>query len=212
MISSGMNLKEQIHDHLFSDIVNGVYSPGSILHEKTLMEKYSVSRAPIREALIQLCSEGVLCNFPKRGYEVTEISAGEIQNIICYRISLECGFMQQYGYYIDNELIEKLVEHVRLHQAHQSQGLTALEHWQDNISFHLLLFSNYQNDYAYKRLQESMTTQTRFYAQKRSRQWRTPIFYDADGLHVAIVDYLKQKNYSMASNILKADIEDTTTM
>lgn len=39
-----------------------------------------------------------------------------------------------------------------------------------------------------------------------------PIFYDADGLHVAIVDYLKQKNYSMASNILKADIEDSTTM
>ena len=35
---------------------------------------------------------------------------------------------------------------------------------------------------------------------------------NADGLHVAIVDYLKQKNYSMASNILKADIEDSTTM
>ena len=58
MISQEMNLKEQIHHHLFSDIVNGVYTPGSILHEKNLMEKYGVSRAPIREALIQLCSEG----------------------------------------------------------------------------------------------------------------------------------------------------------
>ena len=186
MISQEMNLKEQIHHHLFSDIVNGVYTPGSILHEKNLMEKYGVSRAPIREALIQLCSEGVLRNLPKRGYEVTEISAEEIQNIIRYRISLECGFMQQYGGYIDDALID--------------------------IYFHLLLFSNYRNDYAYKRLQESMATQTRFYAQKRSRQWHSPIFYDADGLHVAIVDYLKQKNYSMASNILKADIEDSTTM
>ena len=74
MISQEMNLKEQIHHHLFSDIVNGVYTPGSILHEKNLMEKYGVSRAPIREALIQLCSEGVLRNLPKRGYEVTEIS------------------------------------------------------------------------------------------------------------------------------------------
>ena len=34
MISQEMNLKEQIHHHLFSDIVNGVYTPGSILHEK----------------------------------------------------------------------------------------------------------------------------------------------------------------------------------
>ena len=47
MISQEMNLKEQIHHHLFSDIVNGVYTPGSILHEKNLMEKYGVSRAPI---------------------------------------------------------------------------------------------------------------------------------------------------------------------
>ena len=37
MISQEMNLKEQIHHHLFSDIVNGVYTPGSILHEKNLM-------------------------------------------------------------------------------------------------------------------------------------------------------------------------------
>ena len=212
MISQEMNLKEQIHHHLFSDIVNGVYTPGSILHEKNLMEKYGVSRAPIREALIQLCSEGVLRNLPKRGYEVTEISAEEIQNIIRYRISLECGFMQQYGGYIDDALIEKLEQHNLNHQQRQGEGLTALEHWQDNIYFHLILFSNYRNDYAYKRLQESMATQTRFYAQKRSRQWHSPIFYDADGLHVAIVDYLKQKNYSMASNILKADIEDSTTM
>ena len=177
------------------------------------MEKYGVSRAPIREALIQLCSEDVLRNYPKRGYEVTEISEGDIQNIIRYRISLECGFMQQYGGYIDDGLIEKLEHQYNLyHQQRQGEGLTALEHWLDNIGFHLLLFSNYQNDYAYKKLQESMTTQTRFYAQKRSRQWHSPIFYDADGLHVAIVDYLKQKNYSMASNILKADIEDRTTM
>ena len=212
MISSELNLKEQIHDNLFSDIVNGVYQPGAILHEKSLMEKYGVSRAPIREALIQLCSEDVLRNYPKRGYEVTEISEGDIQNIIRYRISLECGFMQQYGGYIDDGLIEKLEHHNLYHQQRQGEGLTALEHWLDNIGFHLLLFSNYQNDYAYKKLQESMTPQTRFYAQKRSRQWHSPIFYDADGLHVAIVDYLKQKNYSMASNILKADIEDRTTM
>ena len=119
MISSELNLKEQIHNNLFSDIVNGVYQPGAILHEKSLMEKYGVSRAPIREALIQLCSEDVLRNYPKRGYEVTEISEGDIQNIIRYRISLECGFMQQYGGYIDDGLIEKLEHHNLYHQQRQ---------------------------------------------------------------------------------------------
>lgn len=46
MISQEMNLKEQIHHHLFSDIVNGVYTPGSILHEKNLMEN-TASAAPL---------------------------------------------------------------------------------------------------------------------------------------------------------------------
>lgn len=212
MTSSGGNLKEQIHEHIFSDIVNGVYVPGTILHEKNLMEKYSVSRAPIREALIQLCSEKLLLNFPKRGYEVTELSLNDMQNIMHYRISLECGFIQQFGMHIDDQVLNILTEHNDTHQQRQKEGLTALEHWQDNIKFHLLLFSSYGNDYAYEKLQEAMATQTRFYAQRRSERWHSPIFYDADGLHMAIVDYLKQHNYSMASNILKADIEDTTTM
>lgn len=216
MISSDINLKEQIHNDLFSDIVNGVYLPGAVLHEKTLMEKYGVSRAPVREALIQLCSEEILRNYPKRGYELTAVSAEEIQNIMRYRITLECGFMQQSGHLIDSSLIGQLKEHIELHENSQKgkngKGFTALEHWQNNIDFHLLLFSNYKNNYAYRRLQEAMAIQTRYYAQKRSEQWHSPIFYDANGLHMAIVDYLEKKNYSMASNILKADIEDTTTM
>lgn len=211
-LDNTFNLKEQIHHSLFSDIVTGVYQPGAILHEKKLMEKYGVSRAPIREALIQLCSENMLCNIPKKGYEVTALSTKDMQDIMRYRISIECGFMQQYGHMIDDARIEKLEEHNVLHQAVSKEGQTALSHWDDNIRFHLLLFSNYDNTYAYQKLSECMTVQTRYYAQKRSQQWHSPIFYDADGLHVAIVDYLKQKNYAMASNILKADIEDTTTL
>ena len=117
MISSDINLKEQIHNDLFSDIVNGVYLPGAVLHEKTLMEKYGVSRAPVREALIQLCSEEILRNYPKRGYEVTAVSAEEVQNIMRYRINLECGFMQQSGHLIDSSLIGQLKEQIwkRIH-------------------------------------------------------------------------------------------------
>lgn len=210
--ASAANLKEQIHDALFSDIVMGVYKPGSILHEKKLMERYGASRAPVREALIQLCSENVLRNIPKKGYEVTELSDKDMQDLIHYRISLECGFLQQNGHFIDDDLIRRLEEYNQLHQARSQEGMDSLGHWNSNIHFHLLLFSGYNNRYAYSKLLECMTVQTRYYAQKRSLRWHSPIFYDANGLHVAIVDYLKQKNYAMASNILKADIEDTTTI
>ena len=76
--TNNSNLKEYIHDQILKDVIEGTLQPNMILHEKKLMEQYGVSRSPVREALIQLCSEGTLCNYPKRGYEVSSITEKEI--------------------------------------------------------------------------------------------------------------------------------------
>lgn len=209
MSDFNINLKNKIHDELFADIINGIYTPGTILHEKKLIEKYNVSRSPVREALIQLCSENILQNLPKRGYVITTITSRNNQDITRYRISLECSFMQQYGHLIDFSLIKKLKEFNSCTERKQDCELTALEHWQDNTNFHLLLFSNYDNNFAYKCLKDALTIQTRYYAQKRSERWHSNTFYDGNSLHTVIVDYLEKKQYNTASNILKADIEDS---
>lgn len=57
-------LKEYIHDQILKDVIEGTLQPNMILHEKKLMEQYGVSRSPVREALIQLCSEGTLAIIP----------------------------------------------------------------------------------------------------------------------------------------------------
>lgn len=66
MTNNNSNLKEYIHDQILKDVIEGTLQPNMILHEKKLMEQYGVSRSPVREALIQLCSESILCNYPKR--------------------------------------------------------------------------------------------------------------------------------------------------
>lgn len=108
--SKATNLKQQIHDAILDDIISGAYSPNSVLHEKKLMAQYEVSRAPIREALIQLCSEGVLDNVPKKGYLITTLSAEDIKNIISFRQALECSFLQSCSALITAEAIEQLEE------------------------------------------------------------------------------------------------------
>lgn len=210
--TNNSNLKEYIHDQILKDVIEGTLQPNMILHEKKLMEQYGVSRSPVREALIQLCSEGTLCNYPKRGYEVSSITEKEIQDIIHFRIAVECSFLMQCGPNISDETLKKLDEYITDHVVLQANGLTALQHWTSNMKFHLLLFSSYDNPYTYQKLKEAMTIQTRFYAQKRSKKWQTPVFTDRDILHQAVLDYLKQKNYTMASSILKADIEDRSAV
>ena len=212
MTNNNSNLKEYIHDQILKDVIEGTLQPNMILHEKKLMEQYGVSRSPVREALIQLCSESILCNYPKRGYEVSTISEKEIQDIVQFRIAVECTFLMQYGPSITDETLQKLEEHIADHAALQVNGLTALQYWTANMRFHLLLFSSYDNTYTYQKLKDALTIQTRFYAQKRSQRWQSPVFTERDVLHRAILDYLKQKNYTMASSILKADIEDRSTV
>ena len=72
------SLKQQVYNALFSDIINGNYPADTILTEKFLMEKYNVSRAPIREALTQLTGTRLLSSIPRQGYKILQPSAEQL--------------------------------------------------------------------------------------------------------------------------------------
>ena len=90
------NLKEQIYAKIFEDIIRGEYGPEDVLREKALVEKFHVSKSPVREALIELCKEGVLRSIPRYGYEVLRISDRDVEEIRGYRLILECGCLEAY--------------------------------------------------------------------------------------------------------------------
>lgn len=92
-------LKNQVYDALFSDIISGVYPPGTILTEKFLIEKYNVSRAPIREALTQLTGTHILSSIPRQGYKILQPSRQQLLEIIKFRSALECSFLGNYYIY-----------------------------------------------------------------------------------------------------------------
>ncbi len=50
-------IMNQVYNAIFSDIIHNEFDFDEYLTEKALMEKYNVSRAPVREALMQLRSD-----------------------------------------------------------------------------------------------------------------------------------------------------------
>ena len=50
------------------DIVTGVLKPGDKLDERSLSERFGVSRTPVREALQTLAGSGLVATMPRRGY------------------------------------------------------------------------------------------------------------------------------------------------
>ena len=191
-------LKNQVYDSLFSDIINGLYPAGTILTEKFLMEKYNVSRAPIREALTQLTGTHILSSIPRQGYKIIQPSEQQLLEIIKFRSALECSFLQSYCIYIDKSWIKELKNICADYTNCPTNDF--MSHWHYNCQFHLKLFSIYGNHYAYKLLEDAMNIQTIFFVQKKH--------YATMDLHLALVDYLEKGEIATAVTILKADIEN----
>jgi DNA-binding GntR family transcriptional regulator len=63
-------IREQIADHLRTEVLSGNYKEGVALREQHLAKRYGVSRGPIRDALLQLTKEGLLVAQPNRGVKV----------------------------------------------------------------------------------------------------------------------------------------------
>ena len=81
---------QQVVEILRSKIVAGRYEPGDRLIEAALSIELGTSRGPVREALHQLESEGLVMSFPYRGAVVLGVSDEEVQEVLIpIRLTLE---------------------------------------------------------------------------------------------------------------------------
>jgi DNA-binding GntR family transcriptional regulator len=70
-------------------ILSGELAPGTRLREETLAGSFSVSRTPIREALILLSASGLVHLEPNRGAMVLELTAEDVSEVYHLRAVLE---------------------------------------------------------------------------------------------------------------------------
>jgi DNA-binding GntR family transcriptional regulator len=88
------SLTEQAADEIRQRIVFGDIALGSSLSENTLAAELGVSKTPVREALLQLKSEGLVSIQPQRGSFVFEMSASEIVQLGELRETLEVSALR----------------------------------------------------------------------------------------------------------------------
>ena len=194
-------LKDQVYVQLFTDIINGVYSADAVLTEKFLMEKYQMSRAPIREALLQLTGKNFLVSIPRQGYRIMCPDKKLIMELQRYRAIMEPAFLERSVYRIKAEDLRELRE-----ICDQYAGCPADDYmtkWRHNCKFHLKIFSLNENMYAYEILKNILYVETIYFVQAK-------VFSTMD-LHLAVVDYLEKKDIPMAIKLLEADIDHLIT-
>lgn len=199
------SLKTQIYNAILNSIFSGDFKPGQILNEKELVEKFGCSKAPVREALIALCSDNVLRSFPRYGYEIIKLTSEEIEDIQNYRLILEIGCLRSC---YQNLTKLQLNELTRIADRCLSSGSTVWEHWEANTDFHLTLLSFAHNRYACEQLARSMSILKRAYAQFYWQTWNQSVPSIDVQHHYPIIESLEKKNIDQATRLLKEDLRD----
>jgi len=77
------------YSRLKAAIVNGALVPGRRLREAELAKWLGISRTPVRDALKQLASEGLLAAAPRRGLVVASLDQQQVTEIYALRDVLE---------------------------------------------------------------------------------------------------------------------------
>jgi DNA-binding GntR family transcriptional regulator len=177
-----------------------------VLTERSLIARFGSSKAPVREALIRLCNEGILKSIPRFGYAVLRLGAQDAINIIQFRLINELGAAKEYM----DKVTESDLEPLQIHLAdlQKSEMNDVWDIWDENITYHTMLISLSRNDLLVRNLTDSMMTLRRYYAQYYSREQYRNQFVFNPGPHRLIFESLKAKEYGQFLERLREDIKD----
>jgi DNA-binding GntR family transcriptional regulator len=75
------SLREQVYDHLRQLLNRGELRPGAFLDLEALETRLGVSRTPLRDALLQLESEGFVEILPRRGVRVRALTREDVRHL-----------------------------------------------------------------------------------------------------------------------------------
>ncbi|MHB8747569.1 MAG: GntR family transcriptional regulator [Aggregatilineales bacterium] len=89
LIGNETNLSEKAAASLRQAIKDGDLPPGTHLIEQKIAEQLGISRMPVREAVQQLISEGLVIKEPRRGAYVHPFAPQELEEVYSIRVLLE---------------------------------------------------------------------------------------------------------------------------
>ena len=197
-----MRRADALRDQLEQDIVTGAFRPGERLDEQSLAARFGVSRTPIREALMQLATIGLIRLHQRRGAFVASLGFKEIIERFEVMAALEgaCGALAARR--ITDEQRGKLLE---AHEAcaRQAAGGSADAYYYANERFHHVIYEACHNAFLAeqaRQLHGRLRPYRRLQLRARSRV--------ASSLaeHQGIVDAILAGEGSKAEQLLKGHI------
>ena len=89
MSSENPTLTEKLATAIADGILDGTFKPGTHLDEVSLAHQHGVSRTPVREALRQLTTSGLIDMRPRRGAVVSKATQEQVESLFVAMAEME---------------------------------------------------------------------------------------------------------------------------
>ena len=143
--STNPTLTEKLATAIADGILNGTLQPGVRLDEIGLAQQHGVSRTPVREALRQLTTSGLIDMRPRKGAVVSRATPAEVESLFVAMAEMEATCARLAA------MSMTPVERRRLQARHEAMIALAAkgdpEAYSDaNVGFHLAIYDGAHNE------------------------------------------------------------------
>ncbi|HKK96001.1 MAG TPA: GntR family transcriptional regulator [Anaerovoracaceae bacterium] len=212
MISINLNdetSNQPLSNNLFcmirKDILSGKLKSNSKLTEQSICEQYNVSRTPVREALRQLETEGLIENIPNRGAFVIGLNNRDISDMFELRRITEVQAIEWAITRMQNDTIDSLEETFEFMEFYTLKNDTD-KVLSINSTFHSILYKATGN-----KMLEQMLTSYQIYLKDTSPvtlitdDYLTTILAE----HKAIFEAVKNRNVAAGKKAMDYHMQQT---
>lgn len=148
------NRTSEIAKWIRAEIDSGLLRPGSRLEERELAERFQVSKTPVREALIQLATQGFVDLRQRKGATITVLSTEQVIAMFEVMTELECFAASLCANRMSLDLREKLLDV----QRRSEQFLDDPAGYDElNIELHEILYRGACNEYLESNIKDIRT-------------------------------------------------------
>jgi DNA-binding GntR family transcriptional regulator len=196
------NLKTQVTEVIRTAIFSGEFQPGVVYKNGELAARYGVSRTPVREAILELESKGLVSIARGVGFRVNTPTAAESREVTEIRQVLEGWAMGEVAGRMTDEALnqaELLLD--RVTQAAESSNLAT--YWSHDRAFHDYLVRQAGNERVAALLAEYRDTQRIPVLGRIAREGSLP---DRNKDHIQLLQALRAGDADLASRLIREHI------